>query len=187
MVKLFINHYAPFPLGSGDRLNRSRLENAMPLASMSKRAGLSSLTVKLVKDSKCFPLENDTIWRGCAVLCNRRQRRLLETRPYSQSTMDRCLAVPSGLSSTSSLVASPGHPALSSLRGLPASSLSRAVSYLRPIKMDQYDVQTNVRLLDDVSLHFFQLLFTPEFCFLTDTIQSRGYEMRIVGKFNNFH
>ena len=155
----------------------------MPLASIGKRAGLSSLTSKLVKNSKCFPLENDTSWRGGAASCNRRQRRILETRRYSPSWINGCISVPCRHSSTSSVVASPGHPALSSLRVLPASSLSRAVSYLRPIKIDQYDVETNVRLLDDVSLHFFQLLFTPEFCFLTDTIQSHGYEIRIVGQY----
>ena len=169
----------------------------MPLPSLTQRAELSRLTLKLVKNSKGFSLENDTISRGSLALCNRRHRHTLSVRRYSQrpaattTTAAESFTTPFKLSSTSSsssftsasFLTSVGRHVLSTLHHRPLPSpLSRSVSYLRPLSIDHLEEEPNIRLLDDVSLHFFQLLFTPEFCFLTEMIASRGYEIRIVGK-----
>ena len=59
-------------------------------------------------------------------------------------------------------------------------------SSLRPVTIDLDELELRTRLLDDVSLHFFQLLFTPELTFLTNAITKRGIDMRIVGLYGGW-
>ena len=169
----------------------------MPLPALTQRANASRSLKFITNSLSVLTLENDAISSGSSYLrYDNHQRRLprlcrcftstatsweanqLFTTTSAASQISRIGKIsdlqnlgPSSTCHASRLI--PSHRSTQS---------SRSVSFLRPWRLEQYELQENIRLLDDVSFYFFRLLFTPEFCFLTEMIAKRGFEIRIVGR-----
>ena len=170
----------------------------MPLPALTQRANASRSLKFITNSLSVLTLENDAISSGSSYLrYDNHQRRLHRLcrcfTPTATNTEHNRFFSTSSTSSASQFsrldkisdVQNSGQSSKCYAKGLipsPRSPLSRSVSFLRPWRQEQYELQENIRLLDDVSFYFFRLLFTPEFCFLTEMISQKGFEIRIVGR-----
>ena len=167
----------------------------MPLPALTQRANASQSLKFIANSLSVLTLENDAISSGSSYLrYDNHQRRLPRLcrcfTPTATNTEHNRFFSTSSASQFSRLdtisdVQNSGQSSKCYAKGLipsPRSPLSRSVSFLRPWRQEQYELQENIRLLDDVSFYFFRLLFTPEFCFLTEMISQKGFEIRIVGR-----